>query len=119
MKQDAASLVQPVPTLSEAIEIAIPHMRALAAPLTGAGRDADSLVEAFVESVLYGAVWLRPPYRGIDMANTFRDDLVSVYGDVEILTEVIDGPGGARRKVTLRFSDYARFVRQTFWEEQD
>ncbi|MFN7181036.1 hypothetical protein [Hyphomonas sp.] len=119
MKQDAARLVQPVPTLSEAIEVAIPHMRALAAPLSGAGRDADSLVEAFVESVLYGAVWLRPPFRGIDMANTFRDDLISAYGEVEILTEVIDGPGGARRDVALRFSEYAGFVRQTFWEVQD
>lgn len=119
MNKDAARLVQPVPTLADAIEIAIPHMRALAAPLTGAGRDADSLVEAFVESVLYGAVWLRPPYLAIDMANTFRDDLVSAYGDVEILTEVIDGPGGARREVALRFSEYAGFVRQTFWEVQD
>lgn len=119
MKTGGASLMNTVPTISEAIEIAIPHMRALVAPLSANGGDSDSLVEAFVESLLYSAVWIRPPFRGIDMANAFGEDIIADYGDVEIVTEIIDGPGGLSRKVSIPFSDYAGFVRQTFWEVQE
>ncbi|HAY06593.1 MAG TPA: hypothetical protein PKV67_04740 [Hyphomonas sp.] len=118
MTNDGEGLLEPVPTLSEAIEIAIPHMRALAAPLSATGADSDSMVEAFVESVLFGAVWIRPPYRPIDMADAFRDDVVASHGEVEIFTDVVDGPGGRTRKVGLKFGDYAQFVRTTFWEGQ-
>lgn len=115
MMTGGEGLLQPVPTLSDAIEIAIPHMRALAAPLAAVVGDTDTLVEVFVESVLYGAVWIRPPYRPIDMADAFWDDIVTSHGAVEMFTEVIDGPGGRTRKVGLKFEDYAHFVRRTFW----
>lgn len=116
MNKGSDSLLDSVPTLSEAIEIAIPHMRALVAPLSSAGVEPDNLVEAFVESVLFGAVWIRPPFRPIDMADAFMDDVVTSHGSEDVFTEVIGFQDGRHRKAGIRFEDYAIFVRRTFWE---
>lgn len=116
MSAGSSSLLVPVPTLSEAVEIAVPHMRALVAPLSAAGVEPDNLVESFIESLFFGAVWIRPPYRPIDMADAFMDDVLSGYGAADIFTEVIDGHDGRGRKASIKFEEYADFVRRTFWE---
>ncbi len=102
-------------TLSDAVEVALPHMRAAVAPLAGPGLDPDTLVEAFVESLLFGAVWIRPPYSPIEFAESFLEDTVAEYGGAEVFPELPDGPEGQLRSARLRYKDYAAFVRASVW----
>lgn len=110
MKPGGASLIYPVPTLSEAVEIAVPHMRAIAAPLAARDLEPDTLVEMFIENLLFGAVWFRPPFRPIDMADAFLEDLLANFA-----TCLVRPANGASECMT--FEAYAAYIRRTFWED--
>lgn len=109
MKTGRVSLIYPVPTLAEAVEIAVPHMRAVAAPLASDGLEPDTLVEMFIENLLFGAVWFRPPFRPIDMADAFLEDLLAEHAGTQVSPAGRDGE-------SMTFEAYAAHIRRIFWE---
>ena len=109
MKAGRVSLIYPVPTLAEAVEIAVPHRRAIASPLASGGLEPDTLVEMFIENLLFGAVWFRPPFRPIDIADAFLEDLLAGYAGMQVLPAGADG-------ASMMFETYAAHVRRIFWE---
>lgn len=108
-------LFEAVETLSDAVETALPHMRAVVAPLAAPGLDPDTLVEAFIESLLFGAVWIRPPYTPIEFAESFLEDVIAEYGEAEVFPALQDSNGASLRNTLFRYEDYAAFVRGMIW----
>jgi len=105
-------------TLSDAVETALPHMRAVVAPLAAPGLDPDTLVEAFVESLLFGAVWIRPPYMPIEFAESFLEDTVAEYAETEVFSDLGNGAEGRKRNALFRYQDYAAHVQAAIWRAE-